>query len=433
VSCSEDNVGMIVYRENNGFGELCGCTDKGYWITLRDDSSDATTQLCNDGNTQTVACTGLPSNAEWIGGGTVNQKRIANISNGFMGFSPSSVGVSESDKKPEDQCVFKCKEGYVRNGSSCVVNTRTQNCTPLPANATWNTVSSITQTTTDGSNWTPSLTTVYNPTASSTECRFRCADNNVWNGSSCVANTRTQNCTPLPVNATWNTVSSITQTTTDGSNWAPSLTTVHNATASTTACRFRCNPNYSWIASSNSCVANTQPATCASAPLNATLYTASTFTQTRNGSNWAPSNAVSHESVTGSTHCKFRCNNGFTRNGSSCVANTVTATCQGLPVNAVWSSNNSTFKTITQTNGSPSNRGSHNSSTAANECFFKCNSGHTWNGSNCAANLVCGLGQANVGGVCRTVCGNLHNAVMARASFESLANSSSSESRFCAV
>ncbi|MBP5435027.1 DUF1566 domain-containing protein [bacterium] len=65
------------------------------------------------------------------------------------------------------------------------VKTRTADCTGLPENAEWNTVSSITQKK-NGSSWTPSSQGTYNTKASTTECRFKCIDGYLWNGSKCL-------------------------------------------------------------------------------------------------------------------------------------------------------------------------------------------------------------------------------------------------------
>ncbi len=58
-------------------------------------------------------------------------------------------------------------------------------CTGLPENAEWNTVSSITTTWKD-SGWVPPLAGTYNEKASETECRFKCISGYKWTGSKCV-------------------------------------------------------------------------------------------------------------------------------------------------------------------------------------------------------------------------------------------------------
>ena len=70
-------------------------------------------------------------------------------------------------------------------------------CTGLPAGAVWNTASTITQTL-DGDEWIPSLTGKYDTNPSSTECRYKCAENYKRINDECVAATRTAACTGLP-------------------------------------------------------------------------------------------------------------------------------------------------------------------------------------------------------------------------------------------
>ncbi len=63
--------------------------------------------------------------------------------------------------------------------------TRTTDCQGLPENAEWNTVSIITQTY-DGREWKPSENAVHYDAPSTTECRFKCIENYLWNGTECI-------------------------------------------------------------------------------------------------------------------------------------------------------------------------------------------------------------------------------------------------------
>ena len=67
------------------------------------------------------------------------------------------------------------------NGRS---DTHVSNCTELPKNAEWNTVSKIIQKW-NGSEWMPAATGIYNETSSTEECRFKCRSGYYWNGSVC--------------------------------------------------------------------------------------------------------------------------------------------------------------------------------------------------------------------------------------------------------
>ena len=77
-----------------------------------------------------------------------------------------------------------CLEHYSWTGSVCKADSRVADCTGRPANATWNTAESISQTW-DGEEWYPSEAGTYNTNPSSSECRFKCEPDYDWNGSQC--------------------------------------------------------------------------------------------------------------------------------------------------------------------------------------------------------------------------------------------------------
>ena len=77
-----------------------------------------------------------------------------------------------------------CLEHYSWTGSVCKADSRVVDCTGRPANATWNTAESISQTW-DGEEWYPSEAGTYNTNPSSSECRFKCEQDYDWNGSQC--------------------------------------------------------------------------------------------------------------------------------------------------------------------------------------------------------------------------------------------------------
>jgi len=97
----------------------------------------------------------------------------------------------------------------------------------------------------DGSTWQPSEISGFNNESSETECRFKCNLNYTWDGVSiCEADTRVANCTNKPVDASWNSTSTMIQTW-DGSTWQPSNTDgAYNTVESSTECRFKCNVDY---------------------------------------------------------------------------------------------------------------------------------------------------------------------------------------------
>ena len=337
-----------------------------------------------EGATQTATCPAKP------GGGTVwnDGGKNGTYTQTWTGSSWVPV-LSTYYSTDAGDCAYKCSSDYHWDGSSCIWNTKVdQSCTGLPSNASWNTVSSITQTW-NGSTWLPTLTGTYNETASTTECRYKCNADFHWNGLSCVSNTRTdQSCTGLPSNAQWNTVSTIDQTW-NGSGWIPSTTAVYDITASTTECRYKCVADYHWDGSA--CVSDTRTFTCDAKPSTGTVWnTVSSYIQTWSGSAWVPADSSTSYNATGSTtSCRYTCAVNYTWNGSICVADTRTYTCASKP-----QSNETVYNTVssyTQTwNGSawsPADDGTteYNTTASSTSCRYKCNTNYNWNGSSCVA------------------------------------------------
>ncbi|MDP2091015.1 MAG: FISUMP domain-containing protein [Candidatus Gracilibacteria bacterium] len=227
-------------------------------------------------------------------------------------------------------CTFVCDNNYTWNGSSCTANTQTTSCTSLPSNAVWNTASSITQTW-SGTNWLPTESGDYNTSASTTECRYQCASNYTWNGSSCVANTQSVSCGgSVPANATATTGTNYTQTW-NGSDWSP--TTSWGESQAT--CDFNCNSGYSW--NGTSCVQNNS---CNSTqPTNAILTI---------GSPTSPNQAW--QNTNSANPCYYTCSGGYGWNGTSCIlasncttglteitlTNGQTWSCMNLGATTVW-------------------------------------------------------------------------------------------------
>ena len=288
--------------------------------------------------------------------------------------------------KTPAECGFICVTGYVWDGSQCdTAPVQSANCTGLPSGAEWNTASSITQTW-DGEKWIPESTAgVYNTTASTTECRFKCKTNYTWSGSSCVANTKVSPCMNLPENAQWNTVNSITQTW-SGEEWQPSTSGTYNTTASTTECHFKCNTNYTWNGSI--CAADTKVGNCPSKPANTVWNDGGangTFTQTWNGEDWTPASYDSEYSLTAGI-CRYKCDTGYAWNNDVCeTASTRTAACQSKPANTEWNTVSEITQTYTSSGWEPSTTPVYNATPSESECRYKCASGYNWNGNYCAS------------------------------------------------
>lgn len=202
---------------------------------------------------RTANCIGLPDNAIW--------NSVSDITQTWNGFewSPSTTG-TYNDEASSEYCRYKCKEHYTWTNSICKAEQQVKNCTEIPANAEWNTVSTITQTW-NGTSWAPSTNTTYNESGSTSECRFKCAENYTYENSQCVGAKRTKPCDGLPKNAVWNTAESIEQTW-DGYDWTPSNIGVYNTTSSTNVCRYKCNEYCKWEESRCVCPCDIEP--CAS-------------------------------------------------------------------------------------------------------------------------------------------------------------------------
>lgn len=131
-------------------------------------------------------------------------------------------------------------------------------CLWLPENASWNSVSNITRFW-DGNSWNPNtLTWSYNETSSTNECRFNCNSGFHYDWGSCISNTKIVACSWLPENASWNSVSSISQNW-NGTTWTPNNIWSHNISASTSECRFTCNTWFTYNSWNNSCVDSQAP------------------------------------------------------------------------------------------------------------------------------------------------------------------------------
>ena len=332
--------------------------------------------------TQPATCTGLPENAKW--------NSVSDITQTWNGSSwePSNVG-SFNKTASTEECRFKCNEHFSWENSQCVADTQPATCIGLPDNAEWNTVRSITQSW-NGSDWTPLATGTYNTVPSTEECRFKCKEEYHWENPGCVSNIRVNaQCSGLPVNASWNSVSSINQNWTSSNGWQPSTTGVYNTVESSEECRFKCNEHYNWSIATSTCNPETQQGNCSGTLPEHAVWNDNgangKFTQTWSSSGWTPASYASSYSATAGI-CKFKCDKNYNWNNSKCdAAQTQQVNCTGLPDNAEWN----TVSKITQTWDNylgmwvPSNTGSYNTEGSDSQCRFKCKSGFTWKDSLC--------------------------------------------------
>ena len=318
-------------------------------------------------------------------------------------------------------CRYKCDTNYTWNGTICAANTRIYTCSVKPATGTvWNTVSSYQQTW-NGSAWAPAddPVTEYNTTGSATSCQYACAANYDWNGTSCVAATRTYTCNAKPATGTiWNTVSSYMQTWT-GTTWNPAddAVTDYNTTGSATSCRYKCDTNYTW--NGTICAANTRTYTCAVKPATGTVWnTVASYTQTWNGTDWAPADdaVTEYNTTASSTSCQYICATNYDWTGSVCEAATKTFSCNAIPTaNGVYNTVPSYSQTWTGSAWTPTDDATteYNETASTTSCQFICDSGYVWNSKTqeCPVADVCGNGVLETGEDCEIsdtiLCGSL--------------------------
>lgn len=198
----------------------------------------------------------------------------------------------------------------ITDTSTEIGETRVHDCSELPENAQWNTVSAIVQSW-DGEKWVPSSKASFNLEGSEDECRYKCATNYKWNStnSTCDADTQQGTCSSKPANSVWNDNGAngkFTQTW-DGSAFAPATYySVYNTTPG--VCHYKCATNYTWNESTSTCDADSRVSQCVSLPDNASWNTATSITQTWNGTEWLPSAIGSYNKESSTTQCRFSCN-----------------------------------------------------------------------------------------------------------------------------
>jgi hypothetical protein len=131
-------------------------------------------------DTQTYTCSAKPTT------GTI-WNTVSSYSQTWNGsaWTPADDSTTEYNATADtNSCRYTCATNYTWNSSSCVADTRTYTCTGNPANSSWNTVSSITQTW-NGTDWTPAGTANYGG-PSTTECYYTCDSGYTYSGGSCI-------------------------------------------------------------------------------------------------------------------------------------------------------------------------------------------------------------------------------------------------------
>ena len=270
----------------------------------------------------------------------------------------------------------------VTDTGETVGETRVADCTGLPENASWNTVSAIVQTW-NGEKWVPSSVASFNLEGSEDECRFKCDTNYGWNGSVCSADVKNAYCDAKPDNSVWNDGgrNGTFAQTWDGTSWTPAS---HAAVYSKSAveCGFVCAAGYIWDGSACE-VAPTQTVECTGLPLvGAEWNTASTITQTWDGEKWIPESTTGVYNENPSTgECRFKCKEHYTWKNSDCAPDKKNSPCMNLPTNGQWNTVNSIEQTWSGSDWQPSTTGVYSESASTKECRFVCKTNYKWNAS----------------------------------------------------
>ena len=237
-----------------------------------------------------------------------------------------------------------CYSGFEWNKSlaKCVLpEFMPHGCEGLPEeHAQWNNVTTINQYHDGQGNWYPSYIAEYNEVPSSSECRFKCDANFVYerDTNKCVGAKKPAYCTgDLPDNTEWwnpdgmfiqewklNETTSIWQ-------WLPETNyKVFGYEADENECRYKCKENYTWDGNSI-CVADTRTRPCEDLISNASWWNGS-ITQTWNGNDWVPSLKGIYSRKAVENECRFKCSNGYFWDGEGCVSPCYASTnpCSGV-------------------------------------------------------------------------------------------------------
>ena len=390
-----------IWNDNGANGKFTQTWSGEEWLPASYDATfsktaESCTFICDSGYvwfnnscvtppTQTAQCTGLPANAVWNSTATITQTY-----NGES-WNPSSVGIFDQNPS-SNECRFKCDEHYNWNSSSftCDPETQTYTCSGKPANSSWNSVSSYTQTW-NGNGWSPAASSAtYNTTASTTECRFKCNEHYNWNSTDkkCDAAIQQGDCSPKPVNSVWNDngKNGKFDQIWGGSAWNPATyASEYNETAGT--CRYICDSDSH--RESSECVSNTRTTDCPAKPANSVWNdngANGSFSQNWTGSSWNPLNYTTEYSENAGT-CKYKCDSSHTWENSSCI-NQKTANCPSKPANTVWNDNgaNGTFtQNWANSSWNPASYASEYSESSG-ICKYKCAEHYNWNSSTSKCN-----------------------------------------------
>ena len=314
--------------------------------------------------------------------------------------------------------------GSNNNSNDSGPETRTVSCTGLPANAEWNTASSITQTK-EGSSWTPSAAGTYNATPSTEECRYKCVDGYTWNGSECFdpcepnpcsyIESSTEDCIVLESGYKcdcvegffWNGTECVDPCTPNPCN-EPEKNSTGICNVSNDGNYFcECKETFTWNENTKECLNPCDPNPCDEVENstgvcnkidNFTRYSCKceeTFTWNENSRECLnpcypnPCDEIDHSNgvcnkIDNFSEYSCGCEYNYEWKISACVGVTRTFTCSGLPARAEWNSVASYNQRWNETDWNPpDSSATYNETASTTECRFKCKTGYAWNGTEC--------------------------------------------------
>ena len=135
-------------------------------------------------------------------------------------------------------------------------------------------------------------------------------------------------CTGIPANAVYsNSGSSYTLV---NAPYGVTLNAYYSATPLASTCQYACASGYSW--NGTACLVSSVSGACTAIPANAVYYNG-TASYSLVGAAVGTSLTAGYVagSITTNT-CQFNCSSGYSWNGSSCVANSITVVCSGTNV-----------------------------------------------------------------------------------------------------
>lgn len=202
-SCSTDSSEILVCKDslwrtkkscNINFGEYCRQNPNGSYSCKESNTN-------NGNDTDQDESNSLPDNTNYEDNETDSTNDLENptygdsflndLDNDFNNISDDFEDIDNDSNNSSDDSVpdnnnSTDDDNISPDNTHEIGETRSANCTGLPANASWNDVSSILQTW-NGSEWVPSTAGTYNLIASTSECIYKCDSGYFWNNFACVS------------------------------------------------------------------------------------------------------------------------------------------------------------------------------------------------------------------------------------------------------